>query len=648
MAAARLRLTAASLPVALLGGCIWTDAPPDADGDGASVAVDCDDADPSRAPGVDEVCNGVDDDCDGLVDEEAVDATISYRDQDGDGYGDEAEVRLACGPPEGFVERADDCDDRCATCAPGLLEVCDGRDNDCDGEADEAGAGGAAAWYADEDGDGYGDPEAEQLLCAEASGLVSDRQDCDDGDATVHPGAQDLCGDAVDGDCDGALHDCHFGLDGADAAIGGLVVGDALGTVVHGPGDVDGDGLADLLLSAPQADAEGTSTGSVYLLSGPFSGSSTVAEAVLGFAGAEDYDQLGTALGHTPEPADPETTFLLVGAAQAGPVYPGGGAVYLLPADATQVRADRAAIRTWSGPETGARAGASLDGSGDLDGDGIADLVVGLPGAASGAGEVHVLLGPLPKAAELSDPDAAWVGPSADSRAGEAVAVVGDTDGDGADEVLLGGWGDDADRGAAWLVTWSGEGSRSLDLARGVVTGEAEGDQLGHGVAAAGDLDGDGLADLAVGAWLADSDPLVATGSAYLVLGPASGSTRASDAQAVLRSTRPYAYLGFDLVAVGDVDGSGLGDLLLAGWYDPMAASGLGSAVLVLDPLAGTVHAEDQGPTLAGADTALQAGGSVAALGDTDGDGLPDLALGSLSNTDSAGAAWVVRGRESW
>jgi len=177
----------------------------DADGDGALGlaygGTDCDDADPDVFPGASERCNGVDDDCDGAVDEGALDPVTWYRDADGDGHGAPGDTRDTCSPPSGFVALADDCDDTRASVFPGAVEVCDGRDQDCDGLIDE---GVLPAWYRDADGDSYGDASQSVDACVAPAGYRADDTDCDDTSAAIHPGAAEQC-NRVDDDCDGLL-----------------------------------------------------------------------------------------------------------------------------------------------------------------------------------------------------------------------------------------------------------------------------------------------------------------------------------------------------------------------------------------------------------------------------------------------------------
>jgi hypothetical protein len=164
---------------------------------------DCNDTDAAAHPGGVEVCDGVDNDCDGTTDVGALDGSTWYADADGDGYGDAASPSSACTQPGQTSSDATDCDDSNGAIHPAATETCDNVDNNCDGTIDEGGAA-AATWYTDGDNDGYGDPNSSTVACNAPSGTTSDNTDCDDQDGTIHPNATEQWYDGVDTDCDGA------------------------------------------------------------------------------------------------------------------------------------------------------------------------------------------------------------------------------------------------------------------------------------------------------------------------------------------------------------------------------------------------------------------------------------------------------------
>ena len=178
----------------------------DADQDGWTVEDgDCDDTNPNVHPGAIEVCNGIDDDCDGEIDEDAVACTIWYRDMDGDGYGDCNDYVCACQPIAPYTTlTCGDCDDTDPYIHPAALEICNFIDDNCDGVIDEN-ALDCMIWYRDMDRDGFG--YCNDYVCAcypLAPYDASICDDCDDTNPFMFPGAIEIC-NGIDDNCDGDI-----------------------------------------------------------------------------------------------------------------------------------------------------------------------------------------------------------------------------------------------------------------------------------------------------------------------------------------------------------------------------------------------------------------------------------------------------------
>jgi len=270
----------------------------DADGDGWGTCgddgvpgtgdEDCDDTDPDVNPDGAEICDGIDNDCDGDVDVDAPDAQLWYPDGDGDGYGetagevvdctqpadhvadggdcDDADPAVHPGAPEdcdgipdnncdfvidvfdvdddgdGWTECAGDCSDLLADVYPTAPELCDGLDNDCNGTADDGLV--FDDWFLDGDGDGFGDPGLSASTCdgPPDADHVGNGDDCDDADAGVNPAAVEVPYDGIDQDCDaGDLTDVDG--DGFDGGPAGDDCDDEDAGVNPGAGEVCDDGL---------------------------------------------------------------------------------------------------------------------------------------------------------------------------------------------------------------------------------------------------------------------------------------------------------------------------------------------------------------------------------------------------------------------
>ena len=154
-----------------------------------SDSSDCDDFNVGVHPGAAEVCDTLDNDCDGEVDgPDAIGAVPFSADTDGDGYGDAAVSVMACEVPEGYVTNGDDCDDFNAAINPAADELCDGVDNNCDQQSDGEDAVDQGTWYLDSDADRYGDPSTAVTSCfTPGNDYVTNGDDCDDTNTGVNP-----------------------------------------------------------------------------------------------------------------------------------------------------------------------------------------------------------------------------------------------------------------------------------------------------------------------------------------------------------------------------------------------------------------------------------------------------------------------------
>lgn len=196
---------------------------------------DCNDGTGDIGPAAVEQCDTVDNDCDGLVDDgdPGVQGQATwYQDTDGDTYGRTDSSAVACSAPQGFVARDLDCNDQDGAINPGAAEACDTLDNDCDTLIDDADSNvsGQGTWYADFDGDLYGDLNSPLTACVQPEGVVTDATDCDDQNSSVNPAAEEVC-DGVDNNCDALT-------DGEDPSASG-------GSLWYLDGDGDGYGTTE-------------------------------------------------------------------------------------------------------------------------------------------------------------------------------------------------------------------------------------------------------------------------------------------------------------------------------------------------------------------------------------------------------------------
>ena len=181
--------------------------PSDFDGDGYNTCpnggIDCDDQNTMVYPTADEICDGLDNNCDNQVDEGL--SHTHYLDDDGDGFGDYLEgicVDPSMIAPDNYVEDNTDCDDSNVQKHPLISEICDDIDNNCDGQIDE---GVKIILYYDSDGDGYGSNNNKYEECEPPTdpNYIEESGDCDDDESLVNPQAAEICDGGIDNNCDG-------------------------------------------------------------------------------------------------------------------------------------------------------------------------------------------------------------------------------------------------------------------------------------------------------------------------------------------------------------------------------------------------------------------------------------------------------------
>ena len=658
-----------------------------------TVTGDCDDEDPEVNPEGFEICNGKDDDCDGTTDgEAAADALPWFADADGDGFGDADQGTLACSQPEGHVADATDCDDTdperhpqawhpdvdedgfgdahtttfscdppdetwmtddgdCDDARPeafpGADETCNGVDDDCDGQPDEDESIDALTWYLDSDGDGHGDLWAPHVSCAPPEAYVASSADCDDDEPLASPDLEEVCGDGIDNDCSDGPNDCGlYGeapLSDALARFDGRNAGGALGSWAGVAGDVDGDGLDDLLLTARGDDAGGSSAGAAFLLSGPVSGAFDLTSAGGILEGSAAQHHLGHSAAAAGDVNGDGFDDLLLGAYGDDTAHSYGGSAWRVhgPVVGTSDVQDLGVHLL--GESAYDYAGTHVS-SADVNGDGNPDLLVAGPGdddGGAGAGAVWVVLGPVTDDLDLSAADAKLEGPATGAAAGAGISPAGDVNGDGIVDLWVGATGDDeggTGAGAVFLVLGPLDSDLSLNLADAKLVGEAAQDGVGSAISGGGDLNADGYADVLLGAPGHD-DPSTNSGAAYVVLGPTLGTVPLGTADVRMLGDSATDEAGSAVVWLGDANGDGHSDLAVGAPSDDDGGTSAGAVHIVHGPLSGTLSLLDADGKLLGESAGDGAGSGVFFVGDLDGDGMDDLAVGAEGVDEAAADA---------
>ena len=502
-------------------------------------------------------------------------------------------------------------------------------------------------------------------------------------------------------------------LDGSDGfVLAGIDRLDEAGFSVSGAGDVNGDGFEDVIVGAPSFSGSGPSApGESYVVFGQASGFGSIVglsslDGSNGFslAGFDKDGRAGISVSGAGDVNGDGFADLIVGASNAqggtGPSQLPTGESYVVFGQASGFGSvvglsslDGSNGFALTGIDGNDTTGRSVSGAGDVNGDGFADLIVGAPFADGTAGESYVVFGQASgfgATVNLSSLDGSngfvLSGNDFLDFSGWSVSAAGDVNGDGLSDLIVGAFFADggpgnatSDAGESYVVfgQTSGFGSvlnlSSLDGSNGfVLAGIDSGDESGNMVSGAGDVNGDGFADLIIATQLADGgpgNPKSEAGESYVVFGQASGfgstvnlSSLDGSNGFVIVGAEQNDGAGLKVSDAGDVNGDGLDDLIVGatggdgGPGNPTSdagesyvifgqASGFGS-VLDLETLS-----VDEGFVIAGIDTDDRLGSSVSGAGDVNGDGFADLIVGASdadggpdNAPDGAGEAYVVFG----
>jgi predicted transcriptional regulator len=486
--------------------------------------------------------------------------------------------------------------------------------------------------------------------------------------------------------------------------ISGAAEWDRSGMSVSAAGDVNGDGISDILIGAPNH--RGPSY--VYVIygkAGGYRGSIDLATLnptqgfkIVGGPGDQSFGASVSSAGDVNGDGLPD---ILIGASQTNPFSDrwGAGVSYVIYGKAGGYKAplELASLNPTQGFKIIGAArvdysGRSVSGAGDMNGDGLQDILIGAynarPFGREWAGTSYVIYGkvegytePLDLASFNSTQGFRIVGAAVGDAAGGSVSVAGDVNGDGLQDILIGASGADPSvngkAGASYVIYGKVGGyTDPLDLAslnstQGFkIGGAAAGDYSGNSVSGAGDVNGDGIPDILIGASQASPYGRQWAGASYVIYGKVGGYTD-SIHLATLNATQGFRidgangytrrgvadYSGGSVSGAGDVNGDGIQDILIgADRTDPYGNGWTGTSYVIYgkaggytDPLDLASFNRTQGFKINGAAALDNFAGSVSAAGDVNGDGFPDILIGAYGASPygryEAGASYVIYGR---
>jgi hypothetical protein len=443
-------------------------------------------------------------------------------------------------------------------------------------------------------------------------------------------------------------------LSNSSASFIGDDPNDWFGSSVAIVGDVNRDGYDDILVGAPNYGTDGAPSGYAYLVFGRKSGwkfNLKTSEVDASFRGENDADLLGCSVAGAGDVNGDGYDDILIGAWGNDDGGSMAGKAYLFLGRASGWSRDTDlsnANATFIGEEDGDHAGYSVAGAGDVNGDGYDDILVGAncndEGPGTDPGQVYLILGKPTgwnKDTDLSNVSASFYGEYWCQYSGDSVAGAGDVNGDGYDDILIGGTCNSGEgttfAGETYLILGKASGwSMDVNLSRSDASfkGEHWWDHSGCSVAGAGDVNHDGFDDFLIGAYR-NAEGGDKAGETYLIFGRSTGwsmNVNLSKANASFIGENKADMSGYSVSGAGDVNGDGYDDFLIGAYGNSEEGSNAGQTYLILGKATGwstDTDLSDADASFLGRNVGDESGKAVAGGGDVNADGYSDILIGA-------------------